>query len=136
MPAQSSELERELTRVREDYRGALEELESSNDELRSAYEEMQSANADLYADPAHRLASIKPDAIRQGEVNDCYFLSTLSSMVARPYTRRHIDFSTPPTLHWLTRTRPNSRPSFVPWPVTVTLPPLEWATITLSVMCQ
>ncbi len=41
------ELENELIRVREDYRGALEELETSNEELKSLNEEMHSANEEL-----------------------------------------------------------------------------------------
>lgn len=40
-------LERELMRVRHDYQGAMEELESSNEELRSSNEELQSTNEEL-----------------------------------------------------------------------------------------
>jgi two-component system, chemotaxis family, CheB/CheR fusion protein len=40
-------LERELMRVRHDYQGAVEELESSNEELRSVNEEMHSSNEEL-----------------------------------------------------------------------------------------
>jgi len=42
-----ADLEQELTRLRHDYRGALEELESSNEELRSVNEELQSSNEEL-----------------------------------------------------------------------------------------
>lgn len=41
------ELEKELMKVREDYRGALEELETSNEELKSLNEEMRSSNEEL-----------------------------------------------------------------------------------------
>ena len=41
------ELEKELSRVREDYRSALEELETSNEELKSVNEEMNSQNEEL-----------------------------------------------------------------------------------------
>jgi len=40
-------LEKELMRLTQDYRGALEELETSNEELKSTNEEMQSANEEL-----------------------------------------------------------------------------------------
>ena len=43
----TAELEQELNRLRHDYRGALEELESSNEELRSVNEELQSSNEEL-----------------------------------------------------------------------------------------
>jgi len=42
-----AELEREITRLRHDYRGAMEELESSNEELRSVNEELHSSNEEL-----------------------------------------------------------------------------------------
>ncbi|MDY6824575.1 MAG: CheR family methyltransferase [Thermodesulfobacteriota bacterium] len=41
------ELERELMRVRQDYRSAMEELQTSNEELRSANEELHSSNEEL-----------------------------------------------------------------------------------------
>ena len=41
------ELARELVRTKQEYRGAMEELETSNEELRSTNEEMQSANEEL-----------------------------------------------------------------------------------------
>jgi two-component system CheB/CheR fusion protein len=41
------ELENELMRVNQDYRGALEELEASNEELKSLNEEMHSSNEEL-----------------------------------------------------------------------------------------
>ncbi|MCF8145494.1 MAG: PAS domain-containing protein [Deltaproteobacteria bacterium] len=41
------ELERELSRVQEQYQGSLEELESSNEELRSVNEELHSSNEEL-----------------------------------------------------------------------------------------
>jgi two-component system CheB/CheR fusion protein len=41
------ELEMEMGRLREDYRGALEELETSNEELKSVNEEMHSSNEEL-----------------------------------------------------------------------------------------
>jgi two-component system CheB/CheR fusion protein len=40
-------LERELTRVRQDHRTTLEELETSNEELKSVNEELQSSNEEL-----------------------------------------------------------------------------------------
>ncbi len=40
-------LEKELMRVREDYRSAMEELQSSNEELRSTNEEVHSSNEEL-----------------------------------------------------------------------------------------
>ncbi len=40
-------LEQELLRERENYRGAMEELQSSNEELRSSNEELQSSNEEL-----------------------------------------------------------------------------------------
>ena len=43
----NTELEQELIRLREDYRSALEELETSNEELRSVNEEMHSSNEEL-----------------------------------------------------------------------------------------
>lgn len=46
-------------------------------------DEMGRANRDLYATPGDPTASIKPDAIRQGSINDCYFLSSLSSLAER-----------------------------------------------------
>jgi two-component system, chemotaxis family, CheB/CheR fusion protein len=42
-----AELETELMRVNQDYRGALEELEASNEELKSLNEEMHSSNEEL-----------------------------------------------------------------------------------------
>jgi two-component system CheB/CheR fusion protein len=42
-----AELETELMRVSQDYRGALEELEASNEELKSLNEEMHSSNEEL-----------------------------------------------------------------------------------------
>jgi two-component system CheB/CheR fusion protein len=41
------ELEQELTRVRQQYQGSMEELESSNEELRSLNEEIYSSNEEL-----------------------------------------------------------------------------------------
>ncbi len=41
------ELEQELIRVREDYRGVVEELETSNEELKAVNEEMHSSNEEL-----------------------------------------------------------------------------------------
>jgi two-component system CheB/CheR fusion protein len=41
------ELERDLSRVRQQYQGSVEELESSNEELRSVNEEVQSSNEEL-----------------------------------------------------------------------------------------
>ena len=41
------EMEQELVRVRQDYRSAMEELETSNEELRSVNEEMHSSNEEL-----------------------------------------------------------------------------------------
>jgi two-component system CheB/CheR fusion protein len=41
------DLERELARTQQDYRSALEELETSNEELKSVNEEIQSANEEL-----------------------------------------------------------------------------------------
>ncbi|MBM3461653.1 MAG: hypothetical protein FJX76_06085 [Armatimonadetes bacterium] len=46
-------------------------------------QEMKQANRSLYATPDDPTASIKPDAIRQGDINDCYFLSSLSSLAER-----------------------------------------------------
>jgi two-component system CheB/CheR fusion protein len=43
----AAELEKELMRVREDYRSAIEELQSSNEELRSTNEEIHSSNEEL-----------------------------------------------------------------------------------------
>ncbi|MFZ0134239.1 MAG: CheR family methyltransferase [Desulfobacterales bacterium] len=43
----NAELEQELVRVRQDYRSAMEELETSNEELRSVNEEMYSSNEEL-----------------------------------------------------------------------------------------
>ncbi|PKN66297.1 MAG: hypothetical protein CVU57_06400 [Deltaproteobacteria bacterium HGW-Deltaproteobacteria-15] len=43
----SERLEHELMRVRQNYQGALEELESSNEELRSVNEEVHSSNEEL-----------------------------------------------------------------------------------------
>ena len=42
-----TELETELMRVNQDYRGAIEELEASNEELKSLNEEMHSSNEEL-----------------------------------------------------------------------------------------
>jgi two-component system, chemotaxis family, CheB/CheR fusion protein len=41
------QMARELSRTQQDYRGAMEELETSNEELRSTNEEMQSTNEEL-----------------------------------------------------------------------------------------
>ena len=41
------ELAREMSRTQQEYRGAMEELDTSNEELRSTNEEMQSANEEL-----------------------------------------------------------------------------------------
>lgn len=46
-------------------------------------DEMARANRNLYATPEDPTASIRPDAIRQGDINDCYFLSSLSSLAER-----------------------------------------------------
>jgi len=42
-----AELEQELLRLRQDYRGAMEELQTSNEELRSVNEELHSSNEEL-----------------------------------------------------------------------------------------
>jgi len=45
--ARTAELEREIARVQQDHRIAMEELETSNEELKSVNEELQSSNEEL-----------------------------------------------------------------------------------------
>ena len=47
IPQQTLELEREIFRLQQDHRIAMEELETSNEELKSANEELQSSNEEL-----------------------------------------------------------------------------------------
>ncbi|HEY9869612.1 MAG TPA: C2 family cysteine protease, partial [Candidatus Obscuribacterales bacterium] len=57
-------------------------IDAINRELRDSWTSVSCANRQLFAEASDPLTSITPEAVRQGEIGDCYFLGALAALAA------------------------------------------------------